>query len=214
MAQSHGSKTALCQGVALDRVTISLGATLGSSDVNIRHQPNRLGVRSERDIQIVRMNGCPKTNRQAEPRFASIANLHVAAAALLGPALRGESELDVTSRRDRSAAAIVADDLARWPQPGRAGLRLRPFQGGASGPLVRFASRSRRARPPLFALIIVIEERAFRADDPAAFVAVGLEAMLAAQRADPRRLELDGIERIEACKLGVECRAGVLVEQR
>jgi hypothetical protein len=40
------------------------------------------------------------------------ADRYVAAAALFGPALRGGPELEMTSPWDRSAAAIVADDLA------------------------------------------------------------------------------------------------------
>ena len=40
------------------------------------------------------------------------ADLHVAAAARLWPALLGGSVLDMASARDRSAEKIVADDLA------------------------------------------------------------------------------------------------------
>jgi hypothetical protein len=45
--------------------------------------------------------------------FTSLgADRYVAAAALFGPAFPGGPELEMTSPRDRSAAAIVADDLA------------------------------------------------------------------------------------------------------
>ena len=72
----------------------------------------------------------------------------------------------------------------------------------------------RRFRAPLLAFIVVVEERALGADDLAAVVAVGLEAVLADQRADPRRLQLDRIERVEAGQLDVEFGSGVAVEQR
>jgi hypothetical protein len=51
---------------------------------------------------------------------------------------------------------------------------------------------------PLFAFIVVVEERAFGAGDLAAAVAIGLVAVLAEQRTDPRRFQLDRVERIDA----------------
>src|SRR6202030_1674658 len=60
----------------------------------------------------------------------------------------------------------------------------------------------------------VVGDRTFGADDLAAVVAVSLEAVLADQRAYPRRLQLDRIERVEARQLDVEFGYGVLVEQR
>src|SRR5258707_533724 len=71
-----------------------------------------------------------------------------------------------------------------------------------------------RLRPALLAFIVVIEDRAFGADDPAATVAIGFEAVLANQRTDPRRLELDRVERVGACELDVEPGSGMPVEQR
>src|SRR5260370_42012389 len=81
-------------------------------------------------------------------------------------------------------------------------------------PVVPAALGDRRFRAPLLAFIVVIEERALRADDPAAAVTIGLEAVLADQRTDPRRLELDRVERVGACELDVELGAGMPVEQR
>src|ERR1700738_1642602 len=109
----------------------------------------------------------------------------------------------MTSPLDRAAAAAVADDLARCVRLRCAGLGLgaRPFPSRVIALLVGLAPCG---RTPLLAFIVFIEKRAFRADDFAAVVAVGLEAVLADQRADPRRLELDGIECIETCKLDVE----------
>jgi hypothetical protein len=45
-------------------------------------------------------------------QFESIADLDVAAAALVGPALRGGSEFEMTSAPNRAAAAAVAHHLA------------------------------------------------------------------------------------------------------
>src|SRR5438094_5415904 len=81
-------------------------------------------------------------------------------------------------------------------------------------PVFLVALRGRRFRAPLLAVIVVIEERALRADDPAAAVAIGLEAVLADQRTDPRRLELDRVERVGACELDVEPGSRMSVEQR
>src|SRR6266446_3411256 len=92
-------------------------------------------------------------------------------------------------------------------------LCLRP-ERCRSLPVVPVALRGRRFRAPLLAFIVVIEERALRADDPAAALAIGLETVLADQRTDPRRLELDRVERVGACELDVEPGAGMPVEQR
>src|SRR5258705_6134357 len=92
-------------------------------------------------------------------------------------------------------------------------LCLRP-ERCRSVPVVRVALGDRLLPAPLLAFIVVIEERALRADDPAAAVAIGLEAVLADQWTDPRRLELDRVERVGACELDVEPGAGMPVEQR
>src|ERR1700688_5087205 len=81
-------------------------------------------------------------------------------------------------------------------------------------PVVPVALGDRLLPAPLLAFIVVIEERALRADDPAATVAIGLKAVLADQRTDPRWLELDRVERVGACKLDVELGSGMQVEQR
>src|ERR1700686_3506259 len=81
-------------------------------------------------------------------------------------------------------------------------------------PVVRLALGGRRFPAPLLAFIVVIKERALGADDFAAAIAVGLEAVLTDQRTDPRRLELDGVKRVGACKLDVEFGSGMPVEQR
>src|SRR5258708_8270368 len=80
-------------------------------------------------------------------------------------------------------------------------------------PVVPVALGDRLLPAPLLAFIVVIEDRALRADDPAATVAVGLEAVLADQRPDPRRLELDPLERVGACELDVEPGSAIPVEQ-
>src|SRR5262249_39800957 len=64
----------------------------------------------------------------------------------------------------------------------------------------------------LLALIVGIHEGALGTDDLRAVVAVGLEAVVADQRADPRRLLLDRIQRIGVDRLDVELRAGTAVE--
>src|SRR5512132_2874663 len=92
-------------------------------------------------------------------------------------------------------------------------LCLRP-ERCRSLPVVPVALGDRRFRAPLLAFIVVIEERALRTDDPAAAVAIGLEAVLADQRTDPRRLELDRVERVGACKLDIEPGSSMPVEQR
>src|ERR1700687_5848992 len=143
----------------------------------------------------------------------SIANLHVAAVALAGAALRQCPVLEVAAARDRPAAKRVANDLAGDLRPARAGLGLRPFAHRTIWARVGLMPCGWRFRAPLFAFIVTIEERALRADDFAAAVAVGLEAVLADQRTDPRRLQLDRIERIDACKLDVEFGFGIVVEQ-
>src|ERR1700730_8697223 len=81
-------------------------------------------------------------------------------------------------------------------------------------PVVRLALGGWRFLAPLLAFIVVIEEGALGADDLAAAVAVGLEALLADQRTDPRRLELDGVERVGACQLDLELGSAIPVEQR
>jgi hypothetical protein len=85
----------------------------------------------------------------------------------------------MTSPVDRPAAAAAADDLARCVRLRRASLGARPFPNRTIAPLVGLAPCGRPFRTPLLAFIVVIEERAFRADDLAAGVAVGLEAVLA-----------------------------------
>src|SRR6266403_5670770 len=92
-------------------------------------------------------------------------------------------------------------------------LCLRP-ERCRSLPVVPVALGDRLLPAPLLAFIVVIEDRAFRADDPGATVAIGLEALLADQRTDPRRLELERVERVGACELDVEPGAGMPVEQR
>src|SRR6266581_7955126 len=73
---------------------------------------------------------------------------------------------------------------------------------------------TRGFRAPLFAFVVVIEDRALPANDFAAMIAVGLEAVLTDQRTDPRRLQLDRIQRIDACNFDVEFRFGTPIEQR
>ena len=53
-------------------------------------------------------------------------------------------------------------------------------------PIAGIALGDRLLRAPPLAFIVVIEERTLAADDPAAAVAVGLIAVLADQRTDPR----------------------------
>jgi hypothetical protein len=117
----------------------------------------------------------------------SIADLDVAAAAQAAAALLGRPEFQVASPIDRPAQMIVANDLAGCLALGRLGPVLRcPGRGVAA-----FALRNRRfgrLAAALDAFVVVIENRAFGADDLAALVAVSLEAVLADQRADPRRL--------------------------
>ncbi len=81
-------------------------------------------------------------------------------------------------------------------------------------PVFLVALRGRCFRASLLAFIVIVEERALGADDFAAAVAVGLEAVLTDQRTDPRRLELDDVKRVGACKLDVEFGSGMPVEQR
>ena len=114
----------------------------------------------------------------------------------------------------RAAAPLIAHDLPRSLRPRASGLRIRSFPNGGASLIVGLAPRGWRSRAPLLALIIVVEEGALRANDPAAVAAFGLVAMLADQRADARGLQLDGIERVDAGNLGVEFCAGVAVEHR
>ena len=65
----------------------------------------------------------------------------------------------------------------------------------------------------LLTFIVVIDKGARGAGDLAAAIAVAFEAEFANQRTNPRRLELDRIERIGARELDIEPGAGVLVEQ-
>src|SRR5260370_42065824 len=67
---------------------------------------------------------------------------------------------------------------------------------------------------PLLACIIIVQERPLATGDLAAAVAIGLEAVLADQRADPRRLQLDRIEPIGAGDPGIKFGLGIAVEQR
>src|ERR1700726_1745661 len=94
----------------------------------------------------------------------SPANLHVAAATFAGATLRGRSEFEVTAARDRAAAALVADDLARGLRPGRAGLRPRPVSRRALGAVGSVTPGGRRFRAALLAVVVVIEDQAFGAD--------------------------------------------------
>src|SRR5260370_6063898 len=89
---------------------------------------------------------------------------------------------------------------------GRPGNNLLCFRRGAFGDRLLLA--------PLLAFIVIAQERAFGAGDLAAAVAIGLETVFADQRADPRRLQLDRIERIGAGQPGVEFGLGIAVEQR
>src|SRR5258708_29217681 len=75
------------------------------------------------------------------------------------------------------------------------------------------AARDRRFGTPLLAFIVVIEERSIGAHNLAAMVAVGLEAVIANQGTNPRRLQLDRVERIGGSDFDVEFGASVAVEQ-
>src|SRR5712692_1573162 len=154
----------------------------------------------------------------APPKLTSSTNLYVTAAALTRPALRQRSVFKVTSWSDRPATAAIAHDLARCMWPGHAGLRHEPLPNRAIGAIVTIvailtvAPGRRCFRAPLFAFIVVIEERALPADDFATAVAIGLEAVLADHRTDARRLELDRVKRIDTRNLDIESRLGVTVE--
>ena len=65
----------------------------------------------------------------------------------------------------------------------------------------------------LLAFIVVIEKVTRSAGNLDTAIAVGFEAESANQRTNPRRLELDRIERIDARDLDIELGAGALVEQ-
>jgi hypothetical protein len=151
--------------------------------------------------------------------WTSIANLYVATAALSGPALRARSEFNVTSAFDWAAAPTVAHDLPRCLGLGRGRLRFSRAEVGArSGPtsamrgFIRIAASGRRPAAAFHAFIVVIEERAFGADDPAAAFANRLVAVFAGEGADARRLQLNCVKRAECREFGVEFRAGVFVE--
>src|SRR5690349_7235431 len=120
----------------------------------------------------------------------------------------------MAAARDRTAAAVVADDLACGL---RFGLMIRP----CGAPVAPFepaggrrvlAARDRLFPAPLLTLIVVIEERAIGTHDLAAMVAIGLGAMFADQGTNPRRLQLDGVERIETRGLGIQFGPGMTVE--
>ena len=128
--------------------------------------------------------------------------------------------LDATATLNRPATVRVANDLARpsgrRARPGHAGLgrELRTYRSLTLPTHVAVTRGHRLPSTALFTFIVVIEELAFRAGDPSAAVAVGLEAVLADQRANPRRFQLDRVERVETCELDVEPGAGMAVEQR
>ena len=61
--------------------------------------------------------------------------------------------------------------------------------------------------------IIIADLKACRADDLGAGVPLRLVAVIADQRAYPRGLAANGIERVEACDLHVEFCLSILVEQ-
>ena len=65
----------------------------------------------------------------------------------------------------------------------------------------------------LLAFIAVIQKVTRSAGNLDTVIAVALEARSANQRTNPRRLELDRIERIGARGLGIELGAGALIEQ-
>ena len=70
------------------------------------------------------------------------------------------------------------------------------------------ASGNRLLLAALLALIVIVEECALGADDLRALVTVDLVTVLADERANARRLLLDGIERIDGHGLDVEPGAG------
>ncbi len=92
--------------------------------------------------------------------------------------------------------------------------RPAPELHASRSPAIVVAPGHRLLLAALLAFIVVVEERALGAADLAAAVAIGLEAVLADQRADPRRFLLDRIERVDAGHLGVELGPGIAVEQR
>src|SRR5882757_10919430 len=98
--------------------------------------------------------------------------------------------------------------------PGNSLLRLRNlpcFRSPLSYRSVALGDRLLLAA--LLALIIVIEQRAGGAGDLGATLAIGLVAVLADHRADPRRLQLDRVKRVGRGQLGVEPGLGIAVEQ-
>src|SRR5712692_2729420 len=129
----------------------------------------------------------------APPKLTSSTNLYVTAAALTRPALRQRSVFKVTSWSDRPATAAIAHDLARCMWPGHAGLRHGPLPNRAIGAIVTIvailtvAPGRRCFRAPLFAFIVVIEERALPADDFATAVAIGIGG----ETADATQLDLN-----------------------
>src|SRR5216683_265028 len=175
------------------------------------------------------------------PDHALVANLDIAAAALAGTALRKGAVFKMAAAPHRSTTTRIADDLSRTgcrglrPPGGQVGATpdviARPTRRtlgaietirtksavraiGTVAPVALVALGDWRLAAPLLAFIIVVEERALGTDDPGATVAVGLETVLADQGTDTRRLLLDGVERIVACRLGVELGLGIAVEQR
>ena len=150
--------------------------------------------------------------------WTSIANLHVAAASLGGAALRGGSEFEVTSACHRAAAAAIAHDLAcclrlsvslrsSWADVG-----ARSTPSSTARGLVSISASGRRSSAAFLAFVVIIEKRTCGANDPAAAFANGLEAVFADKWADARGLQPDLVKRAECRELGVELRAGVLVE--
>src|SRR2546423_9139430 len=107
---------------------------------------------------------------------------------------------DVAAGPDRPATGPVAKDLARSaPACGRArlgqagfGQGLRPFPNRTIPnrtirAIVGIALGHRLVGAALLAFIVVVEHRALGAGDPCAAITIGLEAVLADQRTDPRR---------------------------
>src|SRR3954447_22949162 len=101
---------------------------------------------------------------------------------------------------------LVADILSR---PLLRGLSLRLLAGRRR----RLLARRRRLVALLFALIVVVQEGVRAAGYFHTALTVGLEAMLANQRANPRGLAPDRIQHVEARHLHIEFCPGVPVEQ-
>src|SRR6478735_577054 len=139
--------------------------------------------------------------------------------------------VDATAGPNRPAPPRVANDLGRSPfryagGPGEAGLRrvLGPFPnrtGVAIGALASavatipiVAPCNRGLAAAFHAFIVLIEERTFGADDFGAAVAIGFVAVLAGQRAHPRLLLPDRVERIGVDGPDIEFRPGLAIERR